>query len=234
MTRINRILVAAAVVAIPTMSACGAGGASNPCSSPNERGLQATMSGVETRAHVTSASAFAPKCGAGNDPPGLSAQRVYRSGLGVEDAIKTALRRDGWESTRVPDDSVYLAHVTSGRFTARVELTVNPNDETATSAVLSSRLSTVSTDRSRSSRDGDGDRRCASASHYLDPPASRLGKVEAATPFVTGSVERTATVRLRTEHQPPRPAVRCGGTQPQASSSGHPPHDLDVTSARWH
>ena len=90
-SRLNRVLVAAAIVAIPTMSACGAGGASNPCSAPNERGLQATMSGVETRAHVTSASAFAPTCGARNDPPGLTAQRVYRSGRGVEDAIKICL-----------------------------------------------------------------------------------------------------------------------------------------------
>ena len=54
------------------------------------------MSGVEKRAHITSSSAFAPTCGAGTDSPGLTAERMYRSGRGVEDAIKTALSLNGW------------------------------------------------------------------------------------------------------------------------------------------
>jgi hypothetical protein len=87
------------------------------------------MSTVETRAHVKSLRAFAPTCNDSPDSSGLSAQRTYRSGRGVQGAIESALLHTGWVATRAPNGDAYVAQLKSGRFTSIVELTVNADSE---------------------------------------------------------------------------------------------------------
>jgi hypothetical protein len=129
--------VVAVMVAVPTVSACGSDHGSSPCSSPNQRQLQARISSVETRAHVTSLSASGPSCGS-YDAPTLTAARTYPSAAGIEAAIESALTEGGWTSTPAADGEPYTAQIRDGRFTTYVELSARDNDE-PTGSVLQAR-----------------------------------------------------------------------------------------------